>query len=386
MKCSLRVITLITVTLTLVLSGCGASSPGSEMAIESSASITQSGQSEKIIARTTEPGQNQNSEAMATVQTEPLTPKETAEQSLLSTEPTEFALEKTTRPSMERDAISYVGVDGFFVPLSYIVEGHQLLTGDIGSYSIALEKLFSETPSAESLTQIEAPEGSGLGPIASNGTWNFFPDTVQYNTYEPDSQPDKQEWTQYFEEKLAAMGYDGPVLIRQSASFQGASTEIAVVTASNVTASGTWDLLESSVIHQTERPANKQPGVYVLMALFVQGQETLEVYRQYEEVSPSLGSDYLPWTQDTSFMQTLSALQFDSEGNVTEYPIYMDMTGEARLRIMGTQPVFLIADINGDNASELIVCTNAVNSLMSWCKVFTFTSGSAEEYLHILLN
>ncbi len=384
MKYSIRVIILIAVMLTLALSGCRSSNPGSQMTTESS--ITRSEQSEKTATQTAKLRQNQDPEAVATVQTEPLMPKETTETPPLSTEPTEFALEETTQASIERDAISYVGVNGIFVPLSYIAEGHQLLTGDAGPYSIVSEKLLSETPSVENLTLIEAPEGSKLGPIASNGTWNFFPDAAQYNTYEPDSQPDQQEWTEYFKEKLAALGYDGPVLIRQSVSFQGVSSEVAVVTASNVTASETWDLLERSAIHQTERPANKVPGLYILTALFVQGQEPLEVYRQYEEVSPSLGSDYLPWAQDASFMQTLSALQFDSEGNVMEYPVYMDMTGEAQLRIMGTQPAFLIADINGDNASEVIVCINAANSLMSWCKVFTFTSGFAEEYLHIFLN
>lgn len=384
MKYPIRVIILITVMLTLALSGCRSSNPGTKMATESS--ITRSRQSEKMTAQTTEPHQNQDSGAVATVQAETLTPKETSEKPLLSTEPAEFALKETTQGSMDRDTISYVGVDGFFVPLSYIAEGHQLLTGNIGPYSIVSEKLLSEAPSAESLRQIESPEGSNLGPIASNGTWDFFPDAAQYNTYGPDSQPDQQKWTEYFEEKLAALGYDGPVLIRQSVSFQGVSSEVAVVTASNVTASGTWDLLESSAIHQTVRPANKVPGLYILTALFVQGQEPLEVYRQYEEVSPSLGSDYLPWTQDTNFMQTLSALQFDSEGNVTEYPVYMDMAGEAQLRIMGTQPAFLIVDINGDNASEVIACINAANSLMSWCKIFTFTSGSAEEYFHISLN
>ena len=99
-----------------------------------------------------------------------------------------------------------------------------------------------------------------------------------------------------------------------------------------------------------------------------------------------MGADYLPWNRDTSFLQAFSAFQFDDEGIMTAYPIYMDMTGEARLRIMETQPAFLIADINGDGASEVIACISAPSSLMSWCKVFSFTSGFPEEYLHISLN
>lgn len=306
--------------------------------------------------------------------------------SQMATEPGEFALEETSPNPMDQNAISYVGVDGFFVPLSCFVEGHQLLSGDIGPVSVASENLLGEAPPAESLTQIEAPEESALGPIASNGTWNFFPDAAQYHTYGPDSQLDGQEWTDYFEEKLAALGYDGPVLIRQAVRFQGASSEVAVVTASNITTNGAQAFLEGSSICQTEKPANKVPGLYILTALFVQGQEPLEVYHQYEEISPFVGADYLPWNRDTGFMQSFSAFQFDDEGIMTAYPIYMDMTGEAQLRIMENQPAFLIADINGDGASEVIACINAPSSLMSWCKIFTFTSGFPEEYLHISLN
>ena len=90
--------------------------------------------------------------------------------SQMATEPGEFALEETSPNPMDQNAISYVGVDGFFVPLSWAVEGHQLLSGDIGPVSIASENLLGEAPPAESLTQIEAPEESALGPIASNGT------------------------------------------------------------------------------------------------------------------------------------------------------------------------------------------------------------------------
>ena len=185
---------------------------------------------------------------------------------------------------------------------------------------------------------------------------------------------------------MAALGYDGPILIRQSVRFQGASSEVAVVTASNITTNGVQAFLEGASICQTEKPANKVPGLYILTALFVQGQEPLDVYHQYEEISPFVGADYLPWNRDTSFMQAFSAFQFDNEGIMTAYPIYMDMTGEARLRIMETQPAFLIADINGDGASEVIACISAPSSLMSWCKVFTFTSGFPEEYLHVSLN
>ena len=174
-----------------------------------------------------------------------------------TTEPGEFALEETSPNLVDQNAISYVGVDGFFVPLSWVVEGHQLLSGDIGPVSVASENLLREAPPAEGLTQIEAPEESALGPSASNGTWNFFPDAAQYHTYEPDSQPNQQEWTDYFEEKLAALGYDGPILIRQSVRFQGASSEVAVVTASNITTNGVQAFLEGASICQTESPQTK---------------------------------------------------------------------------------------------------------------------------------
>ena len=67
----------------------------------------------------------------------------------MTTEPVEFALEETSPNLMDQNAISYVGVDGFFVPLSWVAEGHQLLSGDIGPVSVASENLLREAPPAE---------------------------------------------------------------------------------------------------------------------------------------------------------------------------------------------------------------------------------------------
>ena len=182
------------------------------------------------------------------------------------------------------------------------------------------------------------------------------------------------------------MGLDAPVLIQTSASFQKNGTEIALVTASNVRATENWDLLEAEEITQTDRPGNNAPGVYVITALFAEGEETTELYAQYSEISASMGADYLPWSQDGSYMQPLSAMQFGSDGSVAEYPIFADMNGEQALRVLGVQPDFLIADIDGDGTSEIILCLTGGSSDMSWCNVYFFRSGSLEETLHLTLN
>lgn len=284
------------------------------------------------------------------------------------------------------NGVFYLSINGTFVPVSRMVDGTQLLTGSMTLSSDALANAMGNAPLAEALNQTEAPAGSGLGPVASDGTWNFFPDDVQYNNYTPENQPNRGEWTAFFAERLQAMGLDAPVLIQNAASFQSNGREIALVTASNVRATEAGNLLEAEEIAQTDRPGNAEPGVYVITALFAEGEETTELYAQYSEISASMGADYLPWSQDGSYMQPLSAMQFGSDGSVAEYPIFADMNGEQALRVLGVQPDFLIADIDGDGTSEIILCLTGGSSDMSWCNVYFFRSGSLEETLHLTLN
>lgn len=299
----------------------------------------------------------------------------------------------TTEPPQEEtetmiadNGVFYLSINGTFVPVSRMVDGTQLLTGSMTLSSDALANAMGNAPLAEALNQTETPAGSGLGPVASDGTWNFFPDDVQYNNYTPENQPNRGEWTAFFAERLQAMGLDAPVLIQNAASFQSNGREIALVTASNVRATEAGNLLEAEEIAQTDRPGNAEPGVYVITALFVEGEEATELYSQYSEISSSMGADYLPWSQDGSYMQPLSAMQFGSDGSVAEYPVFADMNGEQALRILGVQPDFLIADVDGDGTSEIILCLTGGSSDMSWCNVYSFHSGSLEETLHLTLN
>lgn len=111
-----------------------------------------------------------------------------------------------------------------------------------------------------------------------------------------------------------------------------------------------------------------------------------DIDTEYSEISASMGADHLPWSQDGSDMQPLSAMQYRSDASVAEYPIFADMNGELVLHILSVQPEFLVADIDGDGTSELILCVNGVDSAMSWCKLCSFRSGSLEETLHLTLN
>ena len=111
-----------------------------------------------------------------------------------------------------------------------------------------------------------------------------------------------------------------------------------------------------------------------------------DIDTEYSEISASMGADHLPWSQDGSDMQPLSAMQYRSDASVAEYPIFADMNGELVLHILSVQPEFLVADIDGDGTSELILCVNGVDSAMSWCKLYSFRSGSLEETLHLTLN
>ena len=81
---------------------------------------------------------------------------------------------------------------GFLLPGALVVlrrkasPGAQMLRGGKHGISTPISEMIP-IAAKDRITQIEAPKESSLGPIASNGTWNFFPDAAQYNIYEPNS-------------------------------------------------------------------------------------------------------------------------------------------------------------------------------------------------------
>lgn len=180
------------------------------------------------------------------------------------------------------NSVTYIDIDGVYFPISYVNHGEQLLSGDVGPYSAFAESLLKEAPPASGLNKIDLPDidtdAAGLGPIASNGTWDFFPDKATYQTYSFDNQPNESDWIEYFKERLSASNYDGPIIIQESVTFQWDGIESAIVTASNVIISGddgdSW--ANQDDCQTAMSPENSTPSIYIISALFTQGNTPIE--------------------------------------------------------------------------------------------------------------
>lgn len=281
------------------------------------------------------------------------------------------------------DGITYVtAADGTCFPVSWVREGEQVLSGDLGPLSL-LGDVLTSAPAGEDLPEIPAPGGSGLGPIASDGDWNFFPEAAEYRTYTLADQPRQPEWTAYFEGRLEELGCDSPVVLTQAAVFQWDGREAAVVTACNASAAGVWDVPDGADL-TAERPASS--GVYCLTAVFRQGEEPAEVYAQWADVYADMGADYAPWEGESAYLQVLTAIQYDRTGALREFPVYANMTGELALRDISQPVSCLVADVDGDGLSECVAARTPPSSVTRWCTVYGLEQGAVTERMRLGLG
>ena len=106
---------------------------------------------------------------------------------------------ETSSFSVQNDGlITYVNI-GAYAPVSYIKDGKQLLTGEVGAWHGPIENWIKGAPKADTLKKISTEEMYSAGSkerqnmmdfIASNGDWEFFPVKVRYEKYTLENQPD----------------------------------------------------------------------------------------------------------------------------------------------------------------------------------------------------
>lgn len=284
--------------------------------------------------------------------------------------------------TLSGDSITYLCFNGKYMPLSWVEDGCQRLFDGIEPHSVDL--MLKDAPTARDLPKIDVPEESqtfGIGPIASNGDWDFFPEPVAYQTYSINEQPDEPDWMDYFKQKLSAFHYDGPVLIRESTKFQWNGVEMTIVTASNVVVAegkGEEDLLASQELCSTaKQPGNKHPVIYTITALFSSGnypynlfQECREIYTDQERIEKAKLA-FTPWQGvDSSYLHYLSVYQYDESGNIDLYPILCDYGVEFWFLNFRYPPNNLICDIDGDGMVEVVFNTTNMIYLTHTSKVF----------------
>ncbi|WP_195279790.1 hypothetical protein [Clostridium sp. J1101437_171009_A5] len=294
------------------------------------------------------------------------------------------------------DSAVYITDDQSHILVSYIRNGLQQLEGEWGPGCQPLDILLENAPSPDSLVTVALPhiyddiKSYTLGPIVTDGEWDFFPSEVVYTSYDMDAQPTQPAWIDYFKQSLDSQGFDGPIIISESYSFSWNGLDTNLVVATNVLQSDSSDRISSESLSITRTPSNSRPGVYILSALFIQGYEPIELFSEYNDIyskdeeTPWLGSSYFADDVVGSYSNHfISSVQYDEATSPSIFPIYCDHSGELNLRIFQYRPQYLICDIDGDAQTEVIERLNRDSSLLSYTRVYTLQNGKVAKRVHI---
>lgn len=222
------------------------------------------------------------------------------------------------------DSAVYITDDQSYILVSYIRNGLQQLEGEWGPGCQPLDVLLENAPSPDSLVTVALPhiyddiKSYTLGPIVTDGEWDFFPSEVVYTSYDMDAQPTQPAWIDYFKQSLDSQGFDGPIIISESYSFSWNGLDTNLVVATNVLQSDSSDRISSESLSITRTPSNSRPGVYILSALFIQGYEPIELFSEYNDIyskdeeTPWLGSSYFADDVVGSYSNHfISSVQYD---------------------------------------------------------------------------
>ncbi len=282
---------------------------------------------------------------------------------------------KTENGEIEKiiDSITYVNfssdnADDCFIPVSFIKNGVQLITGDLGLQGDVL----AGAPKADTLKKANG--------IASDGEWNFFPYEVKHTEYTYDNQPENKEWTDYFRTMLAK---DAPIIIADVYSLEQHGVQIDVVTASNIVMTGDIAKLytKDDTYPTPNIPQSERTSIYIICAVFIEGQEPTKLYElsgSFLTINDMGGISCDPTVYSGYFQQIYSTLQYDESGEVSVCPIYCNMNGELNLRSYSNKPAFVLADIDGDGKVELVQNTDQGSSDMSVCIIYDYTNNGYE--------
>ncbi|HOP09874.1 MAG TPA: hypothetical protein PK629_00095 [Oscillospiraceae bacterium] len=283
-----------------------------------------------------------------------------SEISIVSVTSSEETSEMTATNGTPEDHITYIA--GYAV--SYMKQGIEILTVDRGiSWDVAeiapnvpdwetLEKHYVSVMNSngEKIPSEEPGNSNAEVVVSSNGNWDFFPTKVRYEEYTMQNQPNNPEWDDYFRSRIQEKSDDTPVIYLDAWFFDwnGDGIEDAFVNASNM-------------IYTTEDKPKPNPpyadntSVYMLSALFLSGNDPLETSGYVwdcftKEPLEGEGISY-NLSKEGRGGSTISAIQYDSEGNLMICPVY---EGGYWFDII-YEDTMVLSDIDGDGVSEWIV-------------------------------
>ena len=306
----------------------------------------------------------------------------------------ESSLPQADPAQFHKDAVvTYIHVWGGDELVSCLIDGRQILPENVQpDYSEEYSDLCFRVPRVEQTAQYDAGENTSasngrsaaMTPVSTNGGWELFPDKAVRETYTIDRQPDRPDWTDYFSRKLAASGWDCPVLIREVLTFSWGGRQAEIVTGSNVLITATdedehwWgEDVTGEMLAAAQLPAKRSRSVYRCSVLFLEGAEPMELETYYGEEIPEdgwLGRSDL----DLGLLTFFSAAEYRPDGGVDTYRVFCDDSTELNLRYWGYAPRFLICDLDGDGRSELVYDHDDSSSLYHHTFIYRLGEYGAE--------
>jgi len=274
----------------------------------------------------------------------------------------------------------YIQYGNAYLPVSYVRNGHELLSGNGGWYSdvqsrlpeglaaadaqrYAVKEMYrkgSPTPYDTHLPTGYIDENVICQNIAMCGDWDPFPVKVQYESYTLDHQPRNETWFNYFAKKIHAVSPETPVVIKEAWFFDlnGDGREEAFVNANNTFYSPEDDT--------PNPPAAQITAVYAFSAVFFGHGEVLEtgksaitticnapvneqkgIFNSYQ-----IDKESPEWTE-----HFVTAVQYDAEGRLITCPVFnygeYDRFCEQEI---------VLCDIDGDGQAELIIMHYSIYS------------------------
>ena len=306
-------------------------------------------------------------------------------------DPTIYDVNRENREiaSNQIDIVTYFSLNKEKIyPVSWISGGVQQLSGDMGPYSLWQDSLMSGAQVPDSLGPVEQ-NGQNWGELRlySNGSWDFFPDSVQIKFYEPGDVTWDSPWYTYFYEKLGNYGSYSPVIIQEAVTFTWNGRRAELVTASNLIEANLENTEDSGEAYR-DTPGNKGPSVYTFVTLFLGGKPVCDLYDScYMIPSEQSGEDSeILYEAKEGYLPYMTTWQYDMEGNVIEVPLYVNDTGLHSLLPQASQLSSLVADLDGDGDSEILICTEAYSSLYSNYQVYDMNDGEVSVSFSVGMN
>ena len=285
----------------------------------------------------------------------------------------------------------YIEYGNRYLPVSLIVEGKQIFTGELW-YDEA-DDIVVETggPTSDDLPKHSISDmykaGSGrpsdgviglmVGRVAANAEWNLFPIQISYTRYSLENQPEDTAWVEYFTQAIGALSDSTPLIFTEAWRFDwnGDGVEDALVNVSNTLIS--YDDIEPKPPHADDTV------IYTLSALFVSGLEPIAIMNSISSIEKDPLDDekgiHVSYTiSDVSpewAEHYVSSIQYDEEGEFIQSPIFN--SGEFG---RAGEPGMLLCDIDGDGYCELLIVPSGIYAPVV---VYKLVDGVLHEELRI---